>query len=128
MAQQPTASSPLQQLESTGLGLFQQLEAMAETAWEKVENEAIEIEQKLVPVIEDGFAMLLNDFGTLAVNTVINLMTGAFAHLSGSEKQNLTATTITDAAESAGKAVLAADVTTLAKNAFIAVVGKAPQV
>lgn len=104
------------------------LEGYAETALQKIEDEGKIIVQELEPVIESAFTQLCAQFGELAVQTVVNLMTAAGESLSGSEKLNLTATTITDAAIQAGKQALAADVTALAKNAYEAVLGKAAPV
>lgn len=102
------------------------LEGFAEAAWEKIKTEAIHIEQEIEPVVESAFAAAVEQFGELAVNTVTKLMTEEFANLSGTAKLNLTATTIVDEAEKQGKAIAAADATALAKNAYTAVMGKAP--
>lgn len=103
-----------------------QLEGWAEEEWQKVEAEAVKIEQEVEPVVESSFAQAVSQFGQLAVSTVTNLMTSAGAALSGGEKLNLTVTTITDAAEQAGVQLAAADATALANNAYTAVMGKAP--
>lgn len=102
------------------------LEAFAVQGWDKVKAEAITIEQEVEPVIESGLAQAVSQFGQLAVQTVMNLMTAAGASLSGGEKLNLTVTTITDAAEKAGVALAAQDATALAQNAYTAVIGTAP--
>lgn len=102
------------------------LEVAAENEWKRIEDEAIDIFQKVEPVVESALAELFRDFGALAVSTVINLMTDAGKSLSGGEKLNLTVTTVVDAAEKVGKSILAAHVTTLAQSAYAAVMGKAP--
>lgn len=106
--------------------IVDKLEGFAEAAWKRIEDEAIRIEQEVEPVVESAFAAAVEQFGELAVNTVTKLMTEEFANLSGTAKLNLTATTIVDAAEQQGKAIAAADATALAKNAYTAVMGKAP--
>lgn len=106
--------------------VIKDLEAFAEKEWEVVKTEAIHIEQELLPVVETAFIQALQQFGQLAVQTVVNLMTAAYASLSGGEKLNLTVTTIVDAAEKQGIAIAEADATALAKNAYAAVIGKAP--
>lgn len=102
------------------------LEAFAVKEWKVVEAQTVEIVQEIEPVVENGFALLVKQFGQLAVATVVNLMTSAGAAMTGSEKLNLTATTVVDAAEKAGFSVLAADATALANNAYVAVMGTAP--
>lgn len=102
------------------------LETFAEQEWQKFEDGAIAIEQKIEPVVESGLAQAASQFGQLAVQTVMNLMTAAGASLSGSEKLNLTATTIVQAAEKASVQIAAADVTALSQSAYTAVIGKAP--
>lgn len=106
--------------------IMAKLEGFAEKAWDKVKSEAIVIEQKVEPVVESAFAQAVEQFGELAVNTVTRLMTAEGAALSGGEKLDLTARTIVDAAAQAGKDLAAADATALAKNAYTAVMGKAP--
>lgn len=102
------------------------LEAAAEAEWAKVKAEVIAIEQKVEPIIESGLALAVQDFGQLAVQTVMSLLGAAGTSLSGGEKLNLTATTIVQAAETQGKKIAAQDVTALAQNAYTAVIGKAP--
>lgn len=102
------------------------LESLAQQAWDKIKAEAITIEQKVEPVVESGLAVAFQHFGHLAVETVTELMTAAGANLSGGEKLNLTVTKIVDAAEQKGIAIAHADATALAKNAYAAVMGKAP--
>lgn len=102
------------------------LEDFAKAEWEKVKAEAIVIEQEVVPVLESGLALAVKQFGQLAVQTVVSLMGAAGAGLSGGEKLNLTATTIKDAALQAGVSLAEADVTALAQNSYIAVMGHAP--
>lgn len=102
------------------------LEQWAKDEWAKIEAEGIKIEQEVEPVLESGLALAVKDFGQIAVQTVVNLMGAAGTALSGGEKLNLTATTIVQAAESAGKTIASQDVTALAQNAYTAVVGQAP--
>lgn len=102
------------------------LEDFAKAEWDKVKAEAIVIEQEVVPVLESGLALAVKQFGQLAVQTVMSLMGAAGASLSGGEKLNLTATTIKDAAVQAGVALAEQDVTALAQNSYLAVMGHAP--
>lgn len=101
------------------------LEGFAEAEWEKVKAEAIVIEQKVEPVVESAFAQAVQQFGQLAVQTVMSLFGAAGAGLTGSSKLNLTATTIVEAAEKQGVTLAEADVSALAKNAYTAVIGTA---
>lgn len=103
-----------------------QLETFAEAEWQKVENEAISIVQEIEPVVESALGQAVKQFGQLAVSTVMSLMQGAEASLTGGEKLNLTVTTIVDAAEKQAVSLAQADATALAKNAYSAVMSKAP--
>ena len=102
------------------------LEAIAEKAWEAVQAEAKVIVQEVEPVIESAFAEAAKQFGSIAINTVISLMQGVEASLTGGEKMNLTVTTILDAAEKQAVGLAEADASALAKNAYLAVMAKAP--
>lgn len=118
-------ADPVQQ-PSHFLQVFQNLEAFAEKEWEVIKQDAIAIEQKLAPIVENAFVELANAFGQLAVQTVIRLMGAGFSALTGQEKNGVTVTTIIQAAEAAGKQVLLSDAQALAKNAYVAVVGAQP--
>ena len=102
------------------------LETLAERAWASIKAEAVEIEQAIEPVIESGLALAVQHFGQLAIETVTELMTAVGSSLKGSEKLNLTVTKIIDAAEKKGIKIAQADATALAKNAYAAVMSKAP--
>lgn len=105
--------------------LVKDLEKFAEDEWQKVEDEAIAIEQAIVPVIETALAQAFQQFGQLAVQTVMSFMAGAQASLSGGEKLNLTVTTILDDAEKQAITLAETDASALAKAAYAAVMGAA---
>lgn len=105
--------------------IITQLEEFAQAEWQKVEDEAIAIEQAVVPVVETALAQAAQQFGQLAVQTVMKLMQGAEASLSGGEKLNLTVTTLIDDAEKQALTLAHDDATALAKNAYVAVMSTA---
>lgn len=106
--------------------LAHELENMAGRAWQAVEAEAVTIVQEVEPVIESALASAVKQFGDLAVQTVISLMHGEQASLSGGEKLNLTVTTILDTAEKQAVTLAEADATALAKTAYLAVQSRNP--
>ncbi len=113
---------------STFQQVITNLENFAVDEWHKIEAGAVAIEQKLVPIVENTFVQLANDFGQLAVQTVVQLMGNAYSTLTGQEKNGMTVATIIQSAEAAGKQVLVSDAQALAKNAFGAVTGTQPPV
>lgn len=106
--------------------LIAQLEGFAATEWKKVEAEGRQIEQELVPVLEDGFAKAVADFGQLAIQLAVSFMSAEFAALTGGEKNGRIVTTLVQEAERQSKALAIQDAQALAKNAYLAVVGTAP--
>lgn len=110
--------------------LADQLESLASAAWQKAENEAVEIIQEIGPIVEDGLVKAVEHLGQLAVLTVMQLMGAAGVvdgrQLSGSEKHNLAVTTIVDQAAQKGLDILATDISALVKNSFVAIVSQKP--
>lgn len=102
------------------------LENLAEKAWEASVAESKVIVQEVEPVVESALAQAVNQFGELAVQTVIGFMQGVEASFTGGEKLNLTVTTLIDAAEKQAVTLAQADATALAKTAYAAVMSKAP--
>lgn len=100
------------------------LEAQAEAAIHDAEKAGMELVQKLVPVIEDGFTKAVQDFGTLACQTVIKFLQEEFAVLTGQEKQGGVVTHLIQQAEIQGKQLALQDAQALAKSAFLAVSGQ----
>lgn len=70
--------------------------------------------------VKNGFLELVDEFGKDAAKFVHDLM-GDVTIASGNEKANLAATQLVDAAAAKGINIAAQDVTTLIKNAFLAV-------
>lgn len=79
--------------------------------------------QKVEPVLEDAFVAILKQFGALASQIVVGLMTNTVDNLSGGEKHNLAVTTLVDNAAQQGVQILAADASALIKNTYLAVTG-----
>lgn len=100
--------------------------AAAKAEWAKIEAEGIVIDQELVADVKTTFQTLVEQFAPLVMSTISNLAVGELAKLSGSEKTNLAATTVVDAAAQQGVTILAADATALIKNGFEAFKNAAP--
>lgn len=100
--------------------------AAAKAEWAKIESEGIVVAQEIVAAAETTFSLLARQFAPLIMSTISSLAVGEAAKLSGSEKTNLAATTIVDAAALEGIAILAADATALIKNGFEAFKSAAP--
>lgn len=109
---------------STLTDIAEKLEGFAETAFDTAEKDVIAAAEALAPVLEDTFETVVAQFGSLAVTTVMNLFGAAGAGFSGTEKANLSDTTILQAAKEQGVTLLAQDVTALVKNAYVAVNAK----
>jgi hypothetical protein len=88
-------------------------------------NDAVEVAEDAAPVLENlveiTFEEAVGQFGPLASALVKNLMGAAGAAMTGTEKANLSATQLVQAAANQGKSLLSQDVTALIKNSFIAV-------
>lgn len=93
------------------------LEAFVQKAEQIGEEAAVAVE----PVVVTTYHLIVSQFGQLATAVVYSLMGAAGAGLSGTEKANLGATTIVQAAWNAGVTLLSGDASTLLKNAFVAV-------
>lgn len=122
---------------STSLSaLAAQIESFAKTEFAKGEaevsafvNKAVEVTEEVVeaaePVVEQlvelEFEAAVTQFGPLASALVKNLMGVAGAALGGTEKANLSATQLVQAAANQGYVLADQDVTALIKNSYIAV-------
>lgn len=88
-------------------------------------NDAVQVVKDAAPVVENlvliSFETAVSQFGPLASALVQNLMGAAGAALSGTEKNNLSATQLVQAAANQGVTLAAQDVTTLIKNSYVAV-------
>lgn len=113
--------------------IVQKLEAFAEQVVSDVvaEGGAVGTKLKAIAVtavqdgaaaVEEGFEDLVGKLGQDATTFVTNLM--ADDTLSGLEKANLAATQLVQSATSQGITVAEQDVTTLIKNAYLAVQAK----
>lgn len=98
-----------------------QMETLAKAAIAELEKDAIAFAKAELPIIEDAFQHLLNDLGAIATKLVLDLFGVAGNGLSGSEKANLSATQLVEAAAAQGIAVAAQDVTKLIKDSYLAV-------
>lgn len=108
----------------------QQFEAFAAAEWARIKAAGIVIAQDIEKGAEAGasaaiteFEALVTQFGPFALQTVSNLATAEFNHLSGNEKNNLAVTTVVDNAAQAGVALVAQDASTIVKNAWLAFTG-----
>ena len=78
--------------------------------------------QEVVPVVESEFGQVLQEWGGLAITTVTNIATDEVTGLlSGTEKQNLAATTIVDAAAKEGVEIATPHLSALIEFALAAV-------
>lgn len=113
--------------------IAQALETFADQVVSDAVTEAGEVGTKLVAIakeaggealeaVEGAFEDLVNKIGKDATQLVTNLM--ADDSLSGLEKSNLAATQLVQAAADKGITVAAHDITTLIKDAYVAVKAK----
>lgn len=108
--------------------VFDQLKALAAAEWERIKAEGIAIEQKIVAVEQDTLGAAVEQFGAFAMQTITGLMTAEWAHLTGTEKNNLAVTTLIDKAEQDAKKLLHADAAAIVKNGFVALSETAPAI
>lgn len=88
------------------------------SAVEEVGEEAAE---KVEPVAVSELGELVSQLGGIAAQLVLSLMGAAGAGLSGTEKANLGATSLVQAAVTKGVTLAESDASTLVKNAYVAV-------
>lgn len=111
----------------------QKFEAFAKAEWQRIKAAGIVVEQEIETGLEAGasaaiteFELLVTQLGPFALQTVSNLATAEFNHLSGNEKNNLAVTTVVDNAEQQGIAIAAQDASAIIKNAWLAFTGQKP--
>ena len=114
-----TAAAPA----TTFAQLWDNLKAEAVTEIAKLKADAVAFEANIVPTIEADIVTVLDQFKSLAINTVLKFAQAEFANMSGEEKLGNVVTTVVQAAESAGKSIALGDAQTLAQQAFNAVSG-----
>jgi len=114
-------SSLAAQIEGFAVGIF----AKGEAEVTALVNDAVQVATDAAPVIENlivvSFETAVSQFGPLASALVTSLMGAAGAALSGTEKANLSAMQLVQAAANQGVALADQDVTTLIKNSYVAV-------
>lgn len=122
----PTGTVPAATLSTVA----QKFEAFAAAEWARIKAEGIVIAQEIETGVEAGasaaiteFEMLVTQLGPFALQTVSNLATAEFNHLSGNEKNNLAVTTVVDNAEQQSISIAAQDASTIVKNAWMAFTG-----
>lgn len=96
-------------------------EKSLEQILDTVTEGAADVLENVEPVVERSLLALVEQFGGTASDIVLSLFGAAGASLGGSEKANLAATTLVEAAAKKGVTIVSADVSTLVKNAFTAV-------
>lgn len=111
--------------------MFADLKTEAVAEWEKLKGEAAAdvayIAASLGPVIKSEAAVVLSQFKTVAIQTVIMLARQEYATLTGAQKNGITANTILQSAYASGKSVALQDAATFAQDAFDAFNETKPQ-
>lgn len=102
--------------------ILAELQTVAGEVLAKIEDGAKEVWDEVEPVIETTFVQVLKEWGQLGIQTVTDLMHGADTKdLTGSEKQNLAATTIVDSLAQKGVTLATPHVSALIEFSLTAV-------
>lgn len=98
--------------------LWAEIKTDALNAWQALKADVTAEEHKIVPIIQQDLVVVLSQFKTLAINTVLMLATMEFNNLTGAQKNTITANTILQAAIASGKQLGKQDAIMLAQQAF----------
>lgn len=101
--------------------LLSNFKSSAASFVQKVEDGVSEAAAEIKPMIVTAFHTIVAQFGQLATQLVLSLAGAAGAGLSGTEKANLAATSLVQAAWEKGVELLSGDVSALIKNAWVAI-------
>ncbi len=103
---------------TTFAGLWDELKADAAAEWKKLEADGVQLEQKIIPVLESDLALIGTQIKNVLISTATNMMTTEFAALTSNEKQGNVVTAGIQAAEAQGKSLAVEDATMFAQQAF----------
>ncbi len=98
--------------------LWEEIKTEALNIWQGVKNEALVLEHTLVPTVEADIVLVLSQFKSVALDTVMALAQQEFANLTGTQKQDITVQSILGAAKNAGKVIVQQDAVLLAQQAY----------